>query len=61
MRSKTNDRKEDCVIRDWTDGAIIHPLKQVTSDMTILVVFAGVGVLVGAIGVAQFIKNRIIG
>lgn len=58
MRSKTNRSEEDRVTRSWTDETIVHPLKQVASDMTILAVFAGFGVLVGAISAVQFISNR---
>jgi len=58
MRSKINDRREDPVTGSWTDETIVHPLKQVANDMTILVVFAGFGVLVGAISAIQIIRNR---
>jgi hypothetical protein len=61
MRSKTDNSQKASVIRDWTDDAIVHPLKQVGSDMTVLLAFAGVGILVGTVAVVYYVKNKLIG
>lgn len=61
MRSKTNDRKEDCVVNDWTNDVIVHPLKMVAGEMAILAIATGFSVVIGTIGVVRFVKNRLIG